>query len=89
MCSVASFAMRLIKLRWEKPALPYGELLWIISMNKLRTVDIKLSCMRNGLGLTAPQHEVPACCEISFCRRTAFHLLRNFEEGRQCCDAFA
>jgi hypothetical protein len=61
MCSVASFAMRVIRLRWEKLALPYGELLWIISINQLRTADIKLSYMQIGLGLTAPQHEVPAC----------------------------
>jgi hypothetical protein len=89
MCSVASFAMRIIKLRWEKPALPYGELLRIISINQMRTADIKSSCMRNGLGLTAPQHEVPACYEIRFCRRSVVHLLRNFGEGRQCYDAFA
>lgn len=88
MCSVAFFAMRVIKLRWEKLVLPSGELLWIISINQLRTDDINSSCMRNGLGLSAPRQGVPAYYEINFCR-TVFLLLRNFQEGRQCCDAFA
>jgi len=92
---VATFAMRVFILRWEKPALPYGELLWINWINQQRTTDIKSSCMRIGLGITALQRELPACYEISFCRRTVFReicyvILKKVDNGvtrsrEHCC----
>jgi hypothetical protein len=85
MCSVAPFARRVIKLRWETPASSYGEQLWIIWINNCgQPTKVVFHA-----GWTAANSS--SAWNTSMLRHkllqngcVSWNLLRNFEEDRQC-----